>query len=99
MLTEKAITTIGYEINLLSLDMSKAFDTIKRDLLIEDLKEVLNNDKIHLIALLFENVELSIKLENLLESDFKTNIWSPQGDGAPALFFITYLVEKSLKTP
>ena len=37
-----------------------------------------------------------MKLENLLGSDFKTNIGSPQGDGASALFFITYLA-KSLK--
>ena len=29
--------------NLRLLDMGKAFDTIKRDLLIEDLKEVQNN--------------------------------------------------------
>ena len=85
-----------YETNLLLLDMSKAFDTIKRDLLIEDLKEVLNNDEIHLVALLLENVELCVKLENLLGSAFKTNIGSPQGDGASALFFITYLA-KSLK--
>ena len=52
--------------------MSKAFDTIKRDLLIEDLKEVLNNDEIHLVALLLENVELCVKLENLLGRAFKT---------------------------
>ena len=96
VLAEKAITSIGYETNLLLLDMSKAFDTIKRDLLIEDLKEVLNNDEIHLVALLLENVELCVKLENLLGSAFKTNIGSPQGDGASALFFITYLA-KSLK--
>ena len=51
--------------------MSKAFDTISRDLLIEDLKEVLNNDETHLVALLLENVELSAKLENLLGSAFK----------------------------
>ena len=96
VLAEKAITSIGYETNLLLLDMSKAFDTIKRDLLIEDLKEVLNNDEIHLVALLLENVELCVKLENLLGSAFKTSIGSPQGDGASALFFITYLAE-SLK--
>ena len=57
---------------------------------------MLNNEEIHLVALLLENVELCVKLENLLGSDFKTNIGSPQGDGASALFFITYLA-KSLK--
>ena len=35
-LAEKAITSCGYETNLLLLDMSKAFDTIERSTLIED---------------------------------------------------------------
>ena len=63
----------------------------------EVLKEVLNNYEIYLVALLLENVELCVKLENLPEKAFKTNIGSPQGDGASAPFFITYLA-KSLKT-
>ena len=71
IIAKKAITSIGYETNLLLLDMSTALDTIKGDLLIEDLKEVLNNDETHLVALLLENVELSAKLENLLGSAFK----------------------------
>ena len=44
MLAEKAITSSNYEINILLLDMSKAFDTINRDLLMEDLKEVLSRN-------------------------------------------------------
>ena len=78
------------------LILAKLFGTIRRYLLIEDIKEMLNNDEIHLVALLLENVELCVKLENLLGRAFKTNIGSPQGDGASALFFITYLA-KSLK--
>ena len=79
--------------------MSKTFDTISRDLLIKDLKEVLNNDEIHLVALLLENVEHCVKLENLLEKAFILNIGSPKGDRASALLFITYLatiLEKQL---
>ena len=94
VLAEKAISSIGYETNLLMLDMSKAFDTLKRDIIIEDLRKVLNKDEIHLVALLLENVELRVKLENQLGSAFKTNIGSPQGDGASALFFIEYLAER-----
>ena len=46
VLVEKAISSIGYETNLLILDMSKAFDTLKRDIIIEDLRKVLNKDEI-----------------------------------------------------
>ena len=46
-LAEKAITSCGYEINLQLLDMSKAFDTIEINTLIEDLKEILENDELH----------------------------------------------------
>ena len=99
VLAEKVITLIGYFcLNSFVWYEKKTFDTIRRYLLIEDLKEALNNDEIHLVALLLENVELCVKLENLLGSALKTNIGSPQGDGAYALFFITYLA-KSLKNP
>ena len=38
------------------LDMSKAFGTLKRDIIIEDLRKELNKDEIHLVALLLENI-------------------------------------------
>ena len=41
LLAEKAITSSNYEIHLLMLDMSKAFDTIQRGTLFEDLKGTL----------------------------------------------------------
>ena len=37
-------------------------------------------------AFSIKTVELCVKLENRLESAFKTNIGSPKGDGASALF-------------
>ena len=49
VLVEKAISSIDYETNLFILDMSKALDTLKRDIIIEDLKQVLNKDEIHLV--------------------------------------------------
>ena len=74
--------------------MSNAFDNIKRDLLIGDLKEVLNN--VHLEALLWENMELCVKLGNLQWSALRINIGLSQGDGVSASFSIVYLA-KSLQ--
>ena len=42
LLAEKAITSSNYETHLLMLDMSKAFDTVVRATLINDIKEILD---------------------------------------------------------
>ena len=91
ILAEKAITSSEYEINLLMLHMSKAFDTIQRGCLFDDLKQILNPDELCLIHLLLDNVEIAVKLENELGELFKSLIGSPQGDATSALFFIIYL--------
>ena len=91
VLCEKAITSKNFVINLLMLDMSKAFDTIQRGTLIEDLRQVLNNSELFLIALLLKDVEFAVKLNNKKGQKFLTNIGSPQGDSASAIFFIIYL--------
>ena len=43
--------------------MSKAFDTINRKTLVEELSEVLNEDELHLITILL-NVKLAVKNES-----------------------------------
>ena len=73
------------------LDMSKAFDTIQRGTLFEDLKGTLENDELHLIHLLLDDVQIAVKLENETGKLFKSLIGSPQGDAAKTLFFIIYL--------
>ena len=42
------------------LDMSKAFDTVDRRNLLEDLKGILNTDKLNIMHLLSYNVEIGI---------------------------------------
>ena len=71
--------------------MSKAFDTIQRGTLFEDLKEILEPDELHLIHLLLGNVKIAVKFENIIGTIFKSRIGSPQGDDASVLFFIIYL--------
>ena len=62
------------------LDMSKAFDTIERGTLIDDLKSTLENYELFLIYLLLKDVKLIVKLNNEFGKEFITNIGSPQGD-------------------
>ena len=77
------------------LDMSKAFDTIKRGTLIDDLKSTLENDELFLIYLLLIDVKLMVKLNNEFGKEFITNIGSPQGDSASAIFFYIILSDIS----
>ena len=92
-IVEKAISSKDLEANILMLDMSKAFDTIQRGTLIEDLSKILDSDELHLVTLLLREVKLIVQLNNTQGEPFTTNMGSPQGDCASALFFIYYLAE------
>ena len=98
LLAERAITSQNYEFHIIMLDMSRAFDTIDRASVLNNLKNVLEPDEIHLISLLIKDVVLSVKCDNYIGRDFTTNVGSPQGDCASPLIFIFELskaLEKS----
>ena len=56
ILCEKAITSKDNPMNLLMLDMSKAFDTINRQMLIEKLAETINDDELHVISIMLNTI-------------------------------------------
>ena len=76
--------------------MSKAFDTIQRKKLVDDLEEVLEPDEIHLISKLLQ-VKLAVKCGNSISPFFETDTGGPQGDSSSAKNFTFYLA-KTLKT-
>ena len=71
--------------------MSKAFDSIQRNTLIEDLKNVLNQDELHLIRILLD-VKIAAKYGNYKRRFFRTDKGAPQGDCASASETVNYLV-------
>ena len=91
ILTEKAICAEDYTIYLLMLDMSRAFDTIDRGTLLQDLSEIINPDELHLVSLLLIDVKLQVKYNNTTGKIFIPDIGSPQGDCASPIWFIFYL--------
>lgn len=97
-LAEKAITSKTYTTHLLLLDMSKAFDTVQRATLYEDLKEILDEDELHMISILIKDVELQVKINKEKGKTFKTNIGVPQGDCLSPVLFTLYLAQ-ALKPP
>ena len=91
LLTEKAIISEDYSIFILLMDMSKAFDTVNRTTLMEDLKNIIDTDELHMVKILLEEVEIAVKCGNEIGVSFKTNSGVPQGDCLSAILFILYL--------
>ena len=75
--------------------MSKAFDSIKRNQLIKDLRNTTETDELRIISTLL-NVSLSIRCENTVSEVFETDTGAPQGDCASAVQF-TYYLAKTLE--
>ena len=60
LLIEKAFTSLNYHLWILLTDMIKPFDTVKRKILLEDLRNILDKDELHLCRLLIEDIKLCI---------------------------------------
>ena len=74
LLAEKAIISDDYQIHLLLLDMSKAFDTVNRKALLEELEEVLEEDGLHLISILTNRPKIQVKGGTSTGESFETFI-------------------------
>ena len=61
LLAEKAITSENFDIFLLLLDMSKAFDTVNRSKLMNILKDILTPNELHIMHLLVNDVILNVR--------------------------------------
>ena len=77
--------------------MSKAFDTVDRGTLFEDLKDILNNDELHMISILLNDVKLSVKCGKVTGENFNTNVGVPQGDCLSPVLFTLYLAKALAK--
>ena len=53
---EKALCMTNYEINVILLDISKAFDNVDRNILLSDLRNVLGEDEVFVLKILIEGV-------------------------------------------
>ena len=51
-----------YKIRLLVLDMSKAFDIVKKAELFRDLKEILHDDELHVMMIMLKDVVLKVRV-------------------------------------
>ena len=69
ILVEKAITSENYDIFILMLDMSKAFDTVNRSKLMQILQNILTPGELHMMYLLITDVILNVKIGSKIGKD------------------------------
>ena len=85
------------EIFITGIDMSAAFDTIRRDKLLKIAEEFLQEDETRLIRFLLSGTNISPRIPGATRSDsFEANVGTPQGDSLSPVLFIIYL-EKALR--
>ena len=79
------------EIYILGLDMSRAFDTIDRQKLLNELREIIDEDSWRMVKSLLENTNLQARIGQTLSKPFNTDIGAPQGDCLSPVLFVIYL--------
>ncbi|KAI8519244.1 hypothetical protein Bbelb_025010 [Branchiostoma belcheri] len=82
-----------WDFHKMGIDMSRAFDTIKRSKILEVLDQAgCNNDELRLVRLLLSGTKLKVRVRSTHSADFETSIGSPQGDSLSPVLFTCYLV-------
>jgi hypothetical protein len=66
------------EILVLGLDMSRAFDTLERQLLLNGLRDIIDEDGVRMVHALLDKTNLQAKIERTLSEPFNTNLGAPQ---------------------
>ena len=95
MAIERTINARNEALYLVLLDMSKAFDNIKRKDLIEHLQHTIAADELHIMKKMLE-VSLVVRCGDSISEPFHIDTGAPQGECASANSF-TYYPAKSLQ--
>eukprot|EP00795_Rhopilema_esculentum_P008001 gene8001-13908_t len=93
LLAEKAITTEDTEYTITLIDMSKAFDTVNRKTLIEDLKHIVNKEELYILSKLINDTEIQVKIDGEVGQQFRTTEGVAQGEGLSPILFTLYLAK------
>ena len=78
-------------VEFLGIDLSRAFDTIRRDKLLDTLQTFLDESELRMIRFLLADTSLQPRLSTGNCMAFATNIGTPQGDSLSPVLFIVYL--------
>jgi len=85
------VMKVREEIHILGIDMSRAFDTINRSKLLNELHNIIDADSWRLVYSLLDKTTLQAKIGHALSAPIETNIGAPQGDSLSPVLFTIYL--------
>jgi hypothetical protein len=78
-------------IEILGVDMSSAFDAMDRNILLEETRNIFDNDEWRMIQKLIDGTTLRVRFGNALSKPFETKWGTPQGDCLSPILFTVYL--------
>ena len=90
LLIEKAMTSEIYNLIIMMIDMSKAFTTVNRKTLLENLETILDESEMKMTCILINNVKLKVRAGRSIAEEILTNVGVAQGDCLSILSFIFY---------
>ena len=99
MLTS-VVMTRKWDFHKMAIDMSRAFDTIKRKCILDVLLQAgCNDDQLRLVRSLLAGTKLRVRVKTELSKSFETTIRSPQGDSLSPVLFTCYLAAALSSVP
>ena len=82
----------NWTFNKMGIDMSRAFDTVKRTTIIDLLQEAgCSTDDIRLVQYLLSNTQLKVRVNNTLSEEFESLLGAFQGDSLSGKLFTLVL--------
>ncbi|KAK3762174.1 hypothetical protein RRG08_040542 [Elysia crispata] len=85
------------EIEVTGIDMSAAFDTIDRQILLDIIERIVEEDELRIIRVLLSDTVINTRINGATkERPFVSSIGTPQGDSLSPVLFSVYL-ENALK--
>ena len=93
ILTERAFTTVDSTTYILLMDMSKAFDTVNRETLVEDQRTIMDPQELHMIKVLLGGVLLCVRRGREKGEKFSTSTGMQMGDCVSAVLFTLYVAK------
>ena len=96
-LATKRVERYKSVIEILGIDLSSVFNTIRRKKLLSVLHSFFDTDNVHIIRLLLSATKTTVRVDDALSAPFNIKVGTTQRDSLSPVLFVVYL-EAALRT-